>query len=61
MNQYGQIRVKQDSVSGENAGIEDYVIKESQSAYDADFTPVNWTLRGENSVFWNDSSLITDG
>ena len=61
MNQYGQIRVKQDSVSGENAGIEDYVIKESQSAYDADFTPVNWTLRGENSVFWNDFSLITDG
>jgi putative transposase len=61
MNQYGKIRVKQDSDSGENVGIEDYVIKESQSAYDADFTPVNWTLRGENSVFWNDFSLITDG
>jgi putative transposase len=61
MNRYGQIRVKQDSDSGENAGIEDYVIKEPQSAYDADFTPVNWILRGENSVFWNDFSLITDG
>jgi putative transposase len=60
MNRYGQIRVKKDSDSGENAGIEDYVIKEPQSAYDADFTPVNWIQRGENSVFWNDFSLTTD-
>jgi putative transposase len=60
INQPGQIRVKNDSNSRGNGGIEDYVIKESQFAYDAYFTLENWALRGENSVFWNDFSLTTD-
>jgi putative transposase len=60
INQPGQIRVKNDSNSRGNGGIEDYVIKESQFAYDAYFTLENWALRGENSVFWNDFPLTTD-
>jgi len=58
--QYGQIRVKNDSNSRENGGIQDYVISEPQPVYDAYFTPENWVLRGENSVFWNDTPLTTD-
>ena len=60
INQPGQTRVKDGSKSRENAGIEDYVISESQSAYDADFILENWALRGENSVFWNEFPLKTD-
>ncbi len=37
-----------------------YAISESQIAYDADYTPENWALRGENSVFWNDFPLTTN-
>ena len=61
VNRYGQIWVKTGSGSRENGSAEDYVIKEHLSAYDADFTPVSWTLRGENSVFWKNFTLITDG
>ena len=60
INQPGQIRVKDDSNFRENAGIEDYVISESQPVYDACFSLENWGLRGENSVFWNDFPLKTD-
>ena len=60
INQYGQIRVKNDSNSRGNDGIQDYVISEPQSTYDAYFTPENWVLSGENSVFWNDFPLTTD-
>ena len=60
VNQYGQIRVKNDSNSRENGGIMDYVVSEPQPAYDAYFTPENWTLRGDNSIFWNDFPLTTE-
>jgi len=60
INKYGQIRVKNDSNSRENGGIQDYVISEPQPAYDAYSTPENWALRGDNSVFWNDSPLTID-
>ena len=60
INKYGQIRVKNDSNSRENGGIQDYVISEPQPAYDAYSTPENWALRGDNSVFWNNSPLITE-
>ena len=51
INQPGQIRIKDDSNSRENTGIEDYVISESLPAYDAYFTLENWTLRGKIQFF----------
>lgn len=59
IKQYGQIRANNDSSSRENDHPRDYAINEPQTAYDADFTPENWALRGENAVFWNDSLLAT--
>jgi hypothetical protein len=38
----------------------DYAIHESQNAYNAVLTPEKWVLRGENTVFWSDSVLITN-
>jgi putative transposase len=59
INKYGQIRVKNDSNSRENGGIQDYVINERKHAYDAYSTPEDWALRGDNSVslnnFWHPS------
>ena len=52
--EYGQIRVKNDSTSWEKDPLQDYVINELQTAYNAYFAPENWILRGENAVFWND-------
>ena len=60
INQPGQIRVKKDSNSRDNAGIEDYVISESQSLYDACCTPESWVLIGENAVFLDDYSILND-
>jgi len=37
-----------------------YAISETQTAYDADYTPENWALSGENAVFWNNSPLTTN-
>ncbi len=59
IKQYGEVRFKSGSSFGENDRLQDYVISESQIAYDADSTPENWALRGENAVFWNDFPLIT--
>ncbi len=60
INQPGQIRVKNDSNFRDNAGIEDYVISESQPAYDGCFPPESWVLIGENAVFLEDDSILND-
>ena len=60
IKQYGEVRFKNDSSYGENDCLQDYAIRESQIAYDADYTPENWAVRGENAVFWNDSPLTTN-
>jgi len=52
IKQYGEVRFKDDC-------LQDYAIGESQIAYDADYTPENWALRGENAVFWDDFPLTT--
>lgn len=53
IKQYGEVRFKNDHP-------QDYTIKESQTAYNADFDPENWALRGENTVLWNDFPLTID-
>ena len=60
VKQYGEIRVKNNSKTIENDYPQDYAINESQTAYGAGYTRENWSLRGENAVFWNDFHLITD-
>jgi len=60
VKQYGEIRVKNNSNTIENDYLQDYVINESQTAYGAGYTHENWSLRGENAVFWNDFHLITN-
>ena len=60
IRQYGEVRFKNNSSSRENAHPQDYAISESQTAYDADYTPENIALRGENAVFWDNSPLITN-
>jgi len=47
-------------IPGEMITPPDYAISESQTAYDADYTPENLVLRGENAVFWNNSHLATN-
>ena len=43
-------------ISRKNDLPQDYAVSESQIAYDADYTPENWVLRGENAVSWHDFS-----
>ena len=59
VKKYGEVRFINDSNSRENDLPIDYAVCESQISYDADYTPENWVLRGENAVFWRDFPLIT--
>jgi len=54
IKQYGEVRFKNDSSSRENDRSQDYVISESQIAYDTDYTHENWVLRSENAASWYD-------
>ena len=49
-----------DNITQGEDRLEDYAISESQNAYNAVFDPEKWVLRGENTVFWSDSALITN-
>ena len=60
VKQYGEIRVKNNSNTIENGCLQDYAINEFQTAYGAGYAHKNWSLRGENAVFWNDFHLITN-
>ena len=60
IKQYGEVRFKNDWNSRGNDYPQDYTIGESQIAYDADYTPENWALRGENAVLWNDFAIKTN-
>ena len=60
IKRYGEVRYSNDLSSREDESLQDYAISESQTAYDADYTPENWVLRGENQVLWNDSPFISD-
>ena len=67
VQRYGQVRFRTNSdpnfmdniIQGEDR-LEDYAIHESQNAYNAVLTPEKWILRGENTIFWNDSALTTN-
>ena len=50
VKKYGQIRVNNDSSSRQNDHSQDYVIRDPQTAYDGDYAPENWALRGQNAV-----------
>jgi len=66
VKRYGEVRLKTNSDSNAIANTqgkdcqEDYVIRETQNAYNAVFDPENWVLRGENAIDWNDSPLATN-
>lgn len=54
IKRYGEIRFSDDS------GSQDYTISESQTAYDANYTPENRALKDENAVLWNDLPFTTN-
>ncbi len=67
VKRYGQVRFRtnsdpnfMDNITQGEDRLEDYAIHEPQNAYNAVSTPEKWVLRGENSVFWNDSALTTN-
>jgi len=66
VKRYGEVRLKTNSDSNSIATTqgedcqEDYVIRETQNAYNAVFEPENWVLKGENAIDWNDSPLATN-
>jgi len=61
VKKYGPIRVNNDSSSRKNDPFQNYVIRDPQTVYDADYAPENWALRGQNAVLWKGSPFTTDG
>lgn len=51
IKKYGQIRIHNDINGNCDDLSQDYVIKESQAAYNADYPLENWVLSGENAIF----------